>query len=62
LGGEAFTKSSERVEYGCGSVVARKDINFFEHYRTENVVFEPAEESDHEIFKIRGYKPVLFQR
>lgn len=59
LGGVAFDNTNERVEYGAGSVVARREINFFDHYRAEDVVFEPVGDEDHEIFKIRGYKPVL---
>lgn len=46
LGGEAFTTTNDRVEYGTGSLVARKEINFFDHYRDEKVVFVPTIEED----------------
>ena len=33
LGGPALDKINNKVEYGAGSVLARKEFNFFEHYR-----------------------------
>ena len=40
-----------------GTLIAKSKINFFEHYSSEHVCFEPTSETDPEIFKIRGYKP-----
>jgi len=33
-------------------------IDFFKHFDEKNVVFEPAEESDPEVLRIRAFKPV----
>lgn len=40
-----------------GTLVARRKINFFDHFCEDIVEFEPVKDGDAEIFKIRGYKP-----
>ena len=40
-----------------GTIEASTEINALKHYSEEFVVFEPAQETDPEQFRIRGFKP-----
>jgi UDP-sugar pyrophosphorylase len=56
LGGDALANPTADLKID-GTLVARKQINYFDHFSEEKIVFEAVEESDNEIVKIRGYKP-----
>ena len=56
LGDEVKSKAIENLQVD-GTLIARDPINYFKHFKEEFVVFEAVEESDPEIYRIRGYKP-----
>ena len=41
-----------------GTLEAGSPVNYFQHFQEEFVVFVPAEASDPEALRIRGFKPV----
>jgi hypothetical protein len=41
-----------------GCLRANAPVQFFSHFRSERVMFEPTTEADTEVFRIRGYKPI----
>lgn len=50
LGKDALKDRSEYVEFGPGTVIARRKFNFFDHFDEDSVIFEPVEEKDNEIY------------
>jgi hypothetical protein len=60
LGGDALADPTSDLKID-GTLVARKKVNFFDHFEEEKVVFEPVEADDNEIMQIRGYKPKRVQ-
>ena len=57
LGSKAGNKKYENLIID-GTLEAQSEINYFKHFSEEFVVFVPAEETDPEAFRIRGYKPL----
>ena len=57
LGKDALKDRSDNLEFGMGTVIARRKFNYFDHYEEDSIVFEHVEEKDNEIYQIRGYKP-----
>ena len=55
LGGDALAEPTPDLKID-GTLVARKKINFFDHFTEDKILFEPVEAGDDEILQIRGYK------
>ena len=57
LGGDALPQQPKELTI-AGTVCARRQLNFFDHFSEEEIQFVPVKSGEaEEVYLIRGYKP-----
>jgi len=57
LGAGAASQPIENMTLD-GCLRANAPVQFFSHFKSERILFEPTTETDSEVLRIRGYKPI----